>query len=168
MPHHTELIIEDPRWNDYADLLQGAVTNSITTCLSHAPILYDDVPTDCTLNLNIVFSNDAAIKQLNADFRSKDAPTNVLSFAHFDDPMPLSDDEEEIEFGDIILSFDTIGREAIEQSKSFDHHLIHMVVHGCLHVMGYDHMNDDEAEIMENHEIQILSLYHIENPYDSE
>ena len=68
--------------------------------------------------------------------------------------------------GDIIIALETIQREANEQNKSFDNHFTHMLVHGCLHLMGFDHITDDEAEEMETLEVQILKQLNIKNPYE--
>lgn len=107
--------------------------------------------------ISIVLSDDAHIRTLNRDYRGKDKATNVLSFPQ-DDPFLL---------GDIILAIETITREAEEQNKSFNAHLTHMLVHGCLHLLGHDHEDDDEAQIMEDLEVRILKQLKIKNPYDS-
>lgn len=108
--------------------------------------------------LAVVLTDDAEIRELNREFRDKDAPTNVLSFE-----QELNDDE----WGDIIMAHETIAREANEQGKSFANHLTHLLVHGILHLLGYDHMNDTEAEEMESLEIEILAKLGIDNPYQT-
>ena len=105
--------------------------------------------------LAIVLSNDAEIHTMNRDFRHKDKPTNVLSFP----------DEEEGVLGDIVLSFDTLKREAKEQNKTLEHHVIHMLTHGVLHLLGHDHQEEEEAGIMEAREIAFLASLNISNPY---
>lgn len=106
--------------------------------------------------ISIVLTNDAAIRTLNRDYRGKDKATNVLSFPQ----------EEPAMLGDIIIALETITREAEDQDKSFHDHFTHMLVHGCLHLLGYDHMNDDEAREMESLEIEILQRMNIKNPYE--
>jgi probable rRNA maturation factor len=91
---------------------------------------------------------------LNKSYRGKDKATNVLSFINDDEPL-----------GDIILAYETIEREAIEQEKSFRDHTIHLIIHGILHLMGHDHEVPEEAAKMEAKEIKILKKLGIENPY---
>ena len=98
------------------------------------------------------------IQNLNHQFRGKDKPTNVLAFP--------SDDEEDY-IGDIIIALETIQREAQEQDKSFADHFTHLVIHGCLHLLGYDHEQKNEAEEMENKEIELLKKLNIANPYET-
>lgn len=104
----------------------------------------------------LVLADDAAIQSLNHDFRGKNKPTNVLSF-----PSDAPD-----ELGDVILAYETIAKEAQEQEKPLKHHITHLIVHGTLHLLGFDHENDQEARVMELLEIQILSKLAIENPYN--
>ena len=101
---------------------------------------------------------------MNREYRDMDKPTNVLSFATLDsdDPVP---DEGPYPLGDIILSYQTIDREANEQGKFFKDHFTHMIVHGTLHLVGYDHQTEDEATHMETLEIRILEKMNIQNPY---
>lgn len=112
--------------------------------------------------LSLVFSNDAGIKDLNAGWRGKDKPTNVLSFPAFavtpGDPLPPM-------LGDIVLAIETISRESSLEEKPFDHHLIHLIVHGFLHLLGYDHETDEEAEAMEAMERRVLARLAIPDPY---
>jgi probable rRNA maturation factor len=111
--------------------------------------------------LSLLLTDDAAIRVLNRDHRHLDKPTNVLSFPQ-DDPEadaygPL--------LGDIVVAHETVMREAVEEGISFHDHFLHMIVHGFLHLVGYDHMNDDEAEEMEGLETAILARLGIANPY---
>jgi probable rRNA maturation factor len=112
--------------------------------------------------LSLVFTDDASIREINAEWRSQDKPTNVLSFPAFPlqpggMPGPM--------LGDIIIARETVEREAIELEKSFDEHLTHLMVHGLLHLFGYDHMNNAEAEIMEGLETRILAGLGLSDPY---
>jgi probable rRNA maturation factor len=110
--------------------------------------------------LAIVLTDDAAIRSLNRDWRSKDKPTNVLSF-----PAPRNGRETPHHLGDIVIAYQTTAREAVAEHKPFRHHLAHLAVHGFLHLLGYDHEADDEAELMESLEIAVLARLQVPNPY---
>lgn len=112
--------------------------------------------------LSLVFTNDADIREINAKWRHIDKPTNVLSFPAF--ALQPGQEPGEV-LGDIVIARETVEREAAEEDKSFDDHLSHLVVHGLLHLMGYDHQNDEEAEKMETLERKILASLGISDPY---
>lgn len=112
--------------------------------------------------LSLLFTDDAHVRVLNRDWRGKDKPTNVLSFPAFpvapgDPPPPM--------LGDIALAFETVASEAALESKPFDHHLTHLIVHGLLHLLGYDHESGEEAEEMEALERRVLARLAIPDPY---
>lgn len=109
--------------------------------------------------VSFLFCDDARMRELNRQFRGLDKPTNVLSFPG---PEPL---ESAHFLGDIALAYETIAREAQEQGKSLDRHSRHMIVHGFLHLLGYDHEAAADAEEMEAAEIHILQHLGVENPY---
>ncbi|SRR5260221_4226523 len=111
----------------------------------------------------LVLSNDRHVRRLNRDYRGKDKATNVLSFAALDAGKPPR--REIWPLGDIILAFGVVHKEARAQKKSLEEHLVHLVIHGVLHLLGYDHEDDDEAERMEGLEIAALKRLGIENPY---
>lgn len=120
------------------------------------------------VEFSVVLSDDETITALNRDYRGKDKPTNVLSFAALDaDEIFELPPGQPWPAGDIVLAFETIEREIVDTGKSFRDHYVHLLVHGTLHLLGYDHEEDDEAEEMENLEIRILKKYGIENPYSS-
>ena len=110
----------------------------------------------------IALSSDAEVARLNATYRGKQTPTNVLSFA-----APASDEQiRQIRFlGDIGLAAETVAREAAEQGVPLVDHLQHLVVHGLLHLQGYDHQTEAEAEVMEALEVRILKRLGIADPY---
>ncbi len=112
--------------------------------------------------LSLVFTDDAAIQEINAEWRGKDKPTNVLSFPAFPlepgkMPGPM--------LGDIVIARETVEREAVDLDKSFEDHLTHLLVHGFLHLFGYDHMETGEAERMEALETRILAVLGLSDPY---
>ncbi len=112
--------------------------------------------------LGLTFTDDAHIAALNGEWRGKDRATNVLSF-------PLAElrpgDALPALLGDIVFGFETVSREAQEQGKPFIDHLTHLVVHGLLHLLGHDHIEDEEAETMEALERRILQHLAIPDPY---
>ena len=108
------------------------------------------------------------MRSLNKEYRGLDKSTNVLSFANIDDEDFLAECElyDEIQLGDIIIALETMQREAVEQEVSFRDHYCHLLVHGLLHILGYDHMEAEEAAEMEACEAAILQLMNIKNPYE--
>lgn len=110
--------------------------------------------------LSIVLTDDAEQRVLNRDWRGIDKSTNVLSFPQIEPFGPVSG-----LLGDIILARETLEREAAEQGVSVEDHFTHLVVHGFLHLLGYDHMDDDEALAMEGLETQILTSLGVADPY---
>jgi probable rRNA maturation factor len=111
--------------------------------------------------LSIVLMDDAEQRELNRQWRQIDKPTNVLSFPQIEPFSPVVGI-----LGDITLARETLEREALELGKSFTDHYTHLVVHGFLHILGYDHIEDDEALVMEGLETQILATLGIEDPYN--
>lgn len=112
----------------------------------------------------VLFTSDAAIAAINAEWRGKDKPTNVLSF-----PVPEDiavPEGEARPLGDIVLAHGVIALEAEEQGKTLRDHTTHLIVHGALHLLGYDHESDDEAEEMEALETRILKGLGISDPYE--
>ncbi|NYZ12987.1 rRNA maturation RNase YbeY [Azospirillum sp. RWY-5-1] len=125
---------------------------------------YDD-DGDAPAELSVVLADDAMVQTLNRDYRGKDKPTNVLSFALTEAAGPEPEPGAPILLGDVILARETVVREAAEQGKPEDDHLTHLVVHGVLHLLGYDHEQDDEAEAMERLETRVLAGLGIPDPY---
>jgi probable rRNA maturation factor len=117
-----------------------------------------------TAVVDITLTDDDEQHALNRTWRGKDAPTNVLAFPAADPATPVPPGAPLL-LGDVVLAFETVGREAAEQDKTLADHLRHLVVHGVLHLLGYDHENATEAAIMETREIAILSELGVSNPY---
>lgn len=117
-----------------------------------------------TVELAIVLTSDAAVKRLNALYRGKNKPTDVLSFPAWLGSGPEADAREAI-LGDVVVARATSARDAKAEQKPLEEHLAHLVVHGVLHLLGYDHENDSDARAMERLEISILKTLDITNPY---
>jgi len=112
--------------------------------------------------LGVLFTDDAHIAALNAEWRGQDKPTNVLSFPS---GMPSAAGDLPPLLGDIVLAAETINAEAALDGKPFEHHLTHLIVHGLLHLLDYDHEDEEEAEEMEALERQVLARLAIPDPY---
>lgn len=185
------LSIEDQRWDaavaDVEMLCERAARSALASAHAQDPDWLPEGP----IEMSVVLADDDTVQELNKNYRGKDKPTNVLSFALYADDGgdegedegaeaeeqdDDATDEGDVEFlspdapvpvilGDVILAFETVEREAREQRKAFADHLAHLVTHGVLHLLGYDHIEDSEAEQMERLETQILSGLGIADPY---
>jgi probable rRNA maturation factor len=162
MRNTIDLVAECAAWQEEVSNLEqicaSAVLQTLDISPPHANI------SSRGINVCVVLADNMFVQTLNAQFRGQDKPTNILSFPN-DPEFEELHSEGMIELGDVILAFETIKLEANEQKKQFSNHLKHLLVHGTLHLLGYDHQNDNEAEIMENLEIRILETLHVENPY---
>lgn len=150
-PDSIEIVSRDPRWDaddeDWPALAQ-TVLDAVNAAIKPAR----------RGEIALLLADDAALKDLNAQWRGKDKPTNVLSFPAPPGPM----------LGDIALSRDTLAREAAAQGKTFRDHALHMMVHGLLHLHGHDHEAGDEAAAMEALEVRILDSMSVADPYAQE
>lgn len=115
--------------------------------------------------LAVMLTDDAGIRTLNSNWRGIDKPTNVLSFPALQPTGAGGPDDAPRMLGDIAIAYETTRKEADDEQKPFDHHLSHLAVHGFLHLIGYDHEKDDDAEAMETLEQRILAQLGIPNPY---
>jgi probable rRNA maturation factor len=122
--------------------------------------------------ISLLLTDDAAVHALNRTWRGKDNPTNVLSFPATETAegeVPEAEfDGVPLELGDIALAYETCAREANEQRKRLADHVAHLILHGVLHLLGYDHLDEDEAQRMEALEIRILAGLGIADPYETE
>jgi probable rRNA maturation factor len=143
-----DVVIEDPAWEAAEPRAAALAEIAATAVLEHERARAGDIA--------ILLADDARLAGLNAAFRGKDAATNVLSF-------PAATGAEAL--GDIALAFGVCAREAAEQAKSLGHHLQHLTAHGVLHLLGYDHESDAEAEAMEAKERAILAGLGVADPY---
>lgn len=163
---NVDLVINHDAWETMGVSPEDFASETVRLALSMAAMPEELHERD--IDVCVVLTNDEEIHALNRDYRGMDKPTNVLSFANLD--SETADDElaqTDIPFalGDVVIAWETMEREAIEQNKKFLDHLRHMMVHGTLHLLGYDHMDDEEAHEMESLEIKILEKINVENPY---
>jgi len=115
--------------------------------------------------LAVMLTDDAGIRTLNLNWRGIDKPTNVLSFPALPPTGAVGPDDAPRMLGDIAIAYETTRKEADDEQKPFDHHLSHLAVHGFLHLIGYDHEKDADAEAMEGLETEILAQLGIPDPY---
>ncbi len=120
---------------------------------------------DGVVEISIVLADDAVIQGLNRDWRGKDAPTNVLSFASLDDEDAPLVPGAPLLLGDVILAWETVAREAAEQDKPLADHFSHLMIHGILHLVGFDHEDDADADEMETLESTLLAALGIPDPH---
>lgn len=160
IPIDVEVIQESGAWKDL-ELKQTHIHGLIEKTIQKSGI---EFPSQKGVVVSIVLSDNESVQNLNKTYRGKDAPTNVLAFPqHWHSNFTKS--QEVINLGDIILSLTTIIYESKRDQKPLLHHIDHLIVHGMLHLLGFDHGADDEAEKMENLEIAILQECNIPNPY---
>jgi probable rRNA maturation factor len=146
-----DIEVEDSAWTDALPEAETLVRSAAAAALSAR-----DQPAGGE-SISVLLTDDASVQDLNARFRDKAAPTNVLSFPAGPNPENL--------LGDIALAYGVCAREAAEQGKSLSDHLQHLTVHGVLHLLGYDHMSDDEAGVMEDLERAVLGRLGVSDPY---
>ena len=117
--------------------------------------------------ISFLLTDDETVRSLNKNYRQKDMPTNVLSFAALDgEDVDFQEDEDDcFLLGDIVIALQTVQREAESAGVPFEAHLTHLAVHGVLHLLGFDHMQDGDAEEMESLEIKVLQSLGFDNPY---
>ena len=160
---HIDLIVDDDQWakEDFTTVIKEAVWQTL-----------NNLSFGHKVELSIMLCNDSKVRRLNSDFRGQDKPTNVLSFPQLElkeleilKNKPYINEKFPIMLGDIAIAYETTLNEAKEQQKPFKNHVIHLCIHGLLHLLGYDHIEDDEAEEMEGLEVKILNEFKIKNPY---
>ena len=162
-----ETVIEDARWEAFG-------LHRLAEPAARAALAGLDLPV-AGFQIGLMGCDDARIAVLNADFRGKPAPTNVLSWPSEErgadfvgeapatpDPGPADDPES---LGDIAIAWDTCAKEAAEQGKPMADHVTHLIVHGVLHLLGYDHVEDEDAALMEALEVRILASLGVSDPY---
>ena len=159
-------LTHEPPWPnaDWETLANRAARSAITRT-PHGELLTSPAAIEISFRL----TGDDEVRTLNAQFRHKDKPTNVLSFPMIQpdliETVSQNSDDGEVLLGDIVLAHGVCAREAGERGISVENHATHLMVHGTLHLLGYDHMGDDEAEHMEAIEIDALAALGIADPY---
>lgn len=143
-----DIEIEDPAWSHALPDAEVLVQTAAAATLAKEGAVG---------GVSILLADDAALAELNQQFRHKPGPTNVLSFPAAPNP--------EDHLGDVAVAFGVCAREAAEQGKTLAAHLQHLIAHGVLHLLGYDHMDEDEAHIMEGLERTVLAGLGIADPY---
>lgn len=154
----TDISIGDDRWISVTGL-QELIPNLVAESLREAQLSSE------TCCVSIALLSGAEIQSLNKVFRGKDAATNVLSFPSASAVHTPGRRDEPVFLGDVALSFETVTSEALEQHKTALQHAAHLVVHGVLHLSGFDHGDDEDADLMEAAERTILARFGIPDPY---
>lgn len=150
-----DIEVEDVAWTDALPEAEALVRAAAEAALKTSPI--DGGAGKVSGSITFLLTDDATVQELNLQFRHKDSATNVLSF-----PAPENPEDH---LGDVALAYGVCAREADQQGKPLSHHLQHLTVHGVLHLLGYDHIGDDEAEAMEGLERAVLAGLGIPDPY---
>ena len=146
-----DIEIEDPAWTQ-----AEPATEALALAAAQAALASEGADAE---GVTLLLTDDATVRELNARFRDQDKPTNVLSF-----PAPHNPERF---LGDVALAYGVCAREAAEQGKPLAHHLQHLVAHGVLHLLGYDHISDDEAQAMEGLERVVLAGLGVPDPYSA-
>ena len=162
---NVDLVIEDERWTAVdLGILAGQAAEAVADHLALTPIDGQGV------EISLLACDDARIAALNGDFRDKPLPTNVLSWPSEDrapdQPGGVPHSPSDPELGDIAIAYDICQLEAAAQGKKFPAHVTHLLVHGILHLLGYDHIDDKDAALMEGLEVEILGKMGISDPYE--
>lgn len=155
--HHFDHNISDQRW-------ARILADSKTLCVLAADLMVSRGLSSETgrIEVSVLWTDDEQIAALNRQFRQKAEPTNILSFPSAEEPfLP----EEQVFLGDLVLGYETVVREAAEAGKPVSHHVTHLFVHGLLHLAGYDHIDENEANEMEALETSLLAEIGIPDPY---
>lgn len=162
-----DVVVHCDQWHDVADL-EDTIRAAATATAAQRQMRSETVCSFENGHVTVVLADDARVQDLNCEFRGKNKPTNVLSFPAPADPGLSEPGSDARYFGDIVLAYETIRQEAEAAEKPISAHLTHLVVHGILHLFGYDHATDVDAEQMEALEVKVLAKLNIENPYSGE
>ena len=160
----TDIIVRDARW-------EAAIPGVIELCgVAAGAAFHASAVQPPHAEASLVLADDDFVASLNKQYRDREGPTNVLSFAAYDnvDELTSLPDGMPAMLGDIIVAYDTTEREAQQSGVVLDDHLRHLVVHGMLHLLGYDHISDEQASEMEPLETKVLAQLGVADPYRDE
>ena len=157
--------VEDESWLNEDVLIKDKIKTTFTKIIPKT-YLNKYIQNGVDIELSLLLTNDNKIQKLNYQYRGKNKPTNVLSFPLNDKNFKPQIFDNLLPIGDIILSYETLKKESITQNKCFTDHLNHLIIHGFLHLIGYDHIKQNEFEIMKELEIKLLKILDIGNPYN--
>jgi probable rRNA maturation factor len=149
-----DVLVLDERWAEIGDA-QAVARLSVEAALS---VVAERQSGD--VEVSVALADNATVQALNRDWRGKDHPTNVLSF-----PAPATRAPGPRVLGDIALAYETVARESRDENKLFADHAVHLLVHGTLHLLGYDHESDSDAAVMEALEVEALARVGVADPY---
>ncbi|MDA0784688.1 MAG: rRNA maturation RNase YbeY [Proteobacteria bacterium] len=156
--------VVSPNWGAAERDLEAIVVTAVRAAMDGAHTVFAG-----GVELGVRLTDDAEIRSLNRDWRDRDVATNVLSFALDDSPGDSTPAKGPLigatMLGDVVVAYETCAAEAVDQGKSLTHHLSHLVVHGTLHLLGFDHEADDDAETMEALEREVLARIGVPDPY---
>lgn len=159
--HGIEITYPCPHWQTQHAAIEDTATRAVLAVLADQGMGPGDAQTG--YEISIVMADDALVRALNRTWRNIDTPTNVLSFPADDD-----DGQGPCLLGDIVLAYETIQREAIAAGRRILDHVSHLIVHGSLHLLGFDHEEEHEAVEMEARETAILARIGVADPYQGE
>ncbi|MCK5297007.1 MAG: rRNA maturation RNase YbeY [Alphaproteobacteria bacterium] len=161
-----DVSIQTKEWGDVPDV-EDICIKAATTAFNVGKT--DSIDSDKQIEISVLLTGDDFICELNRDYRGQDKPTNVLSFATIEyipqEEIEINMQVGDILLGDVVISFETTSAEAKDENKTLEAHLSHLVAHGVLHLLGYDHEKDAEAEIMEKLEIRVLAELNISSSF---
>lgn len=161
---HLDIVWKHRSWARYKKELEPRIHEILLAAAAHIKNFPKKNHDIC-----IIMTGDDDIQEVNLQHRGKNKPTNVLSFPQYHSLDEIKHSKDPVlMLGDIILSYQTLRRECAAEKKSFEDHFTHLTLHGFLHLLGYDHENDDDATAMENMEIKILRTLGVKNPYSHE
>jgi probable rRNA maturation factor len=153
--------VRNARWGDVefdvAGICRAAAAEAVASVQETAGVV----------EISVVLADDAFVRELNRTWRNMDTPTNVLAFPCSGGDNSAGIGAERL-LGDVIVAFQTTQREAVELQIPLEHHFAHLIIHGVLHLLGYDHIDDSDAAIMEKLEIEALARLGMGNPYEED